>query len=164
MVGKKRLVPCTMTWTQQEKDRAAEKSKSAKLAAEMPYRLTRQAHIDETVSECASPSERVRHSLEDGLAGSLLARLAEVFDLETPNGEFAIRLVQPTRLARSGGKREEGDDTDAGGEDSLCGRWRSELSSAKQEKLNAPELMTRYGNSPQEQRSVASSRGQHSRA
>ena len=94
----------------------------------------RTTHVDETVSQSASPSERIRHSLEDGLAAGSFARLAEVLDLQTTDGEFAIRLVQPASLARSGGKREECDDTDAGGENSLCGAWRSDSSFANQER------------------------------
>ena len=103
-----------------EKWSGQRKSEVSHLTPEKPLRLARTTHVDETVSQSASPSERIRHSLEDGLAAGLFARLAEVLDLKAADGEFAIGLVQPASLARSGGKREEGDATDRGGKDSLC--------------------------------------------
>lgn len=49
-----------------------------------------------------------------------------MLNFETADGEFAVGLIQPARLARSGGKREEGDDADRSGENPLCGTSRSE--------------------------------------
>lgn len=107
IVGKKSEVPCTMT-CRANADQSGGKENCEK-----------RAHVDEAIGKRARPGERVRDSLADRLPARTLVGLAEVLDLETTDCELALRLAEPASLARGSRQGKEGDNTNAGGQDTL---------------------------------------------